>query len=141
MAAARALLPTPQCCQYRYTFLGKPTFSCHLCAMGHTCCLRLLIFCCYGLSASALATSRRTLGDMVDESTTLFTYAPFAPVGRARTTASMTDVRLAINASSLNESFPAGICRSAVLSTLNSTRPAFTSWMVFARSKVMVPAL
>src|SRR5579859_1456166 len=149
-------------------------FCCHFHANWHTCCLRLLLFCCsycgdplfrrlrrekrecgdtppparaaapalcykvYGLSARADAMSRRRLGDIVDERTTLLTYEPFAPVGLARTTASTTDVRFAINASSLNESLPAGICSRAVLSTLNSTRPAFTSWMVFAKSNVMV---
>src|SRR5947209_15429590 len=81
----------------------------------------------YGLSAVAAATSSRTLGDIVDDSTTLLMYVPFEPLGLARTTASTTDVRFAINASSLNEIFPAGICKRAVLSTLNSTRPAFTS--------------
>ena len=63
----------------------------------------------YGFSAIAAATSRRRLGDIVDERTTLLTYAPFAPVGLARTTASTTEVRFAINASSLNESLPAGM--------------------------------
>src|SRR5438128_12137398 len=81
----------------------------------------------YGLSANADGTSRRTLGDIVDASTTLFTYVPFAPDGLARTTASITDVMLVISASSLNDNFPAGTCSRAVLSTLNSTRPACTS--------------
>src|SRR5258706_9028229 len=81
----------------------------------------------WGLSAVAAATSRRTLGDIVDDNTTLFIYVPFAPLGRARTTASITDVIFDIKASSLKDNFPAGICNRAVLSTLNSTRPAFTS--------------
>src|SRR5579884_3671543 len=94
-----------------------------------------------GLRASAFCTSRRTPGDMVDERTTLLTYAPFAPLGRARTTASMIEAIFDINASSLKESLPAGICKRAVLSTRNSTRPALTSRTVRATSIVIVPAL
>src|SRR5258708_5258350 len=95
---------------------------------------------CFYFSARADGMSRRMLGDIVEDRTTLLIYVPFAPDGRARTTASTTDVIFASRDSSLKESFPAGICRRAVLSTLNSTRPALTSRMVLARSNVMVPA-
>src|SRR5260370_12891358 len=94
-----------------------------------------------GFSAMAVGTSKRTLGDIVDDNTTLLTNAPFEPDGFARTTESITAVILASNASSPKESFPAGICKSAVLSTLNSIRPSLASRIVFASSQVIVPAL
>src|SRR2546430_2284618 len=89
----------------------------------------------------AVGTSKRTLGDIVDDNTTLLTNAPFDPDGFERTTESITAVILASNASSPKESFPAGICKSAVLSTLNSTRPSLASRIVFVTSEVIVPAL
>src|SRR5439155_1712671 len=85
------------------------------------------------------AGSTRTPGDMVALIVRPSRYRPFALAGRARTTASITAFPFSTSAFSSNENLPTGTATLPFLSSLNSTRPAFTSPTALAVSSVTVP--
>src|SRR5690606_8930954 len=77
------------------------------------------------LANSVLST--RTPGLIVEETVTLEIYRPLTPAGRALPTASSTAAAFSEICSAGNERRPMATPILAVLSSLNSTRPAFTS--------------
>src|SRR6059036_3212359 len=87
------------------------------------------------------AGSTRTPGDIVALIVTPSRNRPLAVAGRARTTASITAFPFSTSALSSNENLPTGTATLPFLSSLNSTRPAFTSCTALAVSSVTVPVL
>jgi hypothetical protein len=84
-----------------------------------------------GQAAFAVAriagTSTRMPGPIVVAIVRPFRYWPFAPLGRARLTASTSAARFATSASASKLDRPNAVWTMPALSTLNSTRPPLTS--------------
>src|SRR5579862_9213349 len=80
-------------------------------------------------------------GLIVEHNVALLTYLPFAAEGLALMTAEIRLVAFSTIFSDVKLVLPIGAWIMPVLSTRNSTLPAFTSWTALATSTVTVPVL
>src|SRR5688572_25124160 len=105
---------------------------------------QVLFFCSHGRAPQYLLNSVEatfTLGLMLEEIVTdLMNWLPLNVVGLALPTASSTAAAFSRICAVVNERLPTPTPMLAVLSILNSTRPAFTALMPPAISSVTVPA-
>src|SRR5688572_7459119 len=106
---------------------------------------QVLFFCSHGRAPQYLLNSVEatfTLGLMLEEIVTdLMNWLPLKVAGLALPTASSTAAAFSKICAVVKERLPTPTPMFAVLSILNSTRPAFTALMPAATSSVTVPAL